>query len=472
MKNNANVESRRGFLKKIGLGASVAVLASACGRKSGEVADALPVKSAGASEPEADGQMTYRLNNKGEKVSLLGYGCMRWPTMTDENDEEVIDQEQVNRLVDYAIEHGVNYFDTAPVYIKGKSEPATGIALHRHDRSEYQIATKLSNSRGNHTFEEAVTMYRKSFVNLQVDYIDYYLLHNIGSGKDGKNGIELFNERFVDNGVLDFLLKEREAGRIRNLGFSVHCDEKTFDHMMSLHDKYHWDFVQIQMNYVDWHNMEDGDATAEYMYTRLAERNIPVVIMEPLLGGRLSNVPKYLAEQLQAHEPEKSIASWAFRFAGTYPGILTVLSGMTYMEHLEDNLKAYSPLVSLTEDELALLEDIAGKYKDFGLVDCTGCQYCMPCPYGLDIPGIFAYYNKCVNEGSLKKDEGDPEYRKARRAFLQGYNSAVPKLRQAEQCIGCKKCMKNCPQHIRIPKKMRMIEEYAEKLRAEWPDRL
>ena len=163
-----------------------------------------------------NGEMTHRINPKqGDKVSILGYGCMRWPMTKDENDKDIIDQEAVNRLVDYALEHGVNYFDTAPVYLQGQSEKATGNALKRHPRENYFIATKLSNMRGNFTYEEAIAMYRKSFAELQTDYIDYYLLHNMASE-------EVFNKRFRDNGVIDFLLKEREAGRIRNLGFSFH----------------------------------------------------------------------------------------------------------------------------------------------------------------------------------------------------------------------------------------------------------
>ena len=191
--------------------------------------------------------MTYRINNgNGDKVSILGYGCMRWPMTKDESGKDIIDQETTNRLVDYAIEHGVNYFDTSPVYLQGQSEQATGIALKRHPRESYFIATKLSNF-SNYTRENSMEMYRKSFENLQTDYIDYYLLHSIGGG-----GVEAFNARYVDNGMIDFLMKEREAGRIRNLGFSFHGNRESFDEFLKLHEKYHWDFVQIQLNYVDW----------------------------------------------------------------------------------------------------------------------------------------------------------------------------------------------------------------------------
>lgn len=449
---------RRDFLKKFGASAAtVAAVATSC-----KLTGKSPVGKSESVEPS--GEMTYRTAGHGDKVSILGYGCMRWPTIEDENGNKTIDQEEVNHLVDYALEHGINYFDTAPTYIKGQSEPCTGIALKRHPRESYFIATKLSNSRGNHSREEAMTMYRKSFENLQTDYIDYYLLHTIGSGKNGMTGPELVRKRFFDNGMVDFLLKEREAGRIRNLGFSVHCDDETFDYMMSLHEQYHWDFVQIQMNYVDWDHA-DGESKASYMYQELAKRNIPVIVMEPLLGGRLANIPEYSAKRLQTIEPQKSMASWAFRFCGTWPGVATVLSGMTYMEHLQDNLKTFSPLKPLTEEEFGLLAEIGDDFASFPLIDCNYCDYCMPCPYGLDIPGIFRHYNKCVNEGMISDDAADPDYKKARRAFLLGYDRSVPKLRQAEMCISCRKCEDACPQHVKIHREMKKIDKYVEVLR-------
>ena len=303
-------------------------------------------------------------------------------------------------------------------------------------------------------------MYKRSFKRLQTDYIDYYLLHSLGGG-----GIANFNRRFVDNGVLDFLLKEREAGRIRNLGFSFHGDSETFTQILELHEKYHWDFVMIQMNYLDWTHA--GGATAEFMYTELEKRGIPVNIMEPLLGGRLSKVPDHIAERLKERNPEGSVASWAFRFAGSHKGVMTVLSGMTYMEHLKDNLKSFSPLVPLTEDEFAFLEETAGLISSYPTVPCNDCKYCMPCPYGIDIPAILLHYNKCVNEGNISQSQQDENYRKARRAYLVSYDRAVPALRQASHCIGCGQCEGHCPQKIRIPRELHKIDRYIEKLKQE-----
>lgn len=448
---------RREFLKTAGLGAATTTaLLYGCAPKSGNTA------STPSGEIPTD-RMTYRTNpTTGDRVSLLGYGCMRWPLLEKPAaDGNPIDQQMVNSLVDYALEHGVNYFDTAPVYLQGFSERSTGIALKRHPRESYFIATKMSNF-SNYTYENSVAMYRQSFRELQVDYIDYYLLHSLGG-----RGLEAFQARFVDNGVLDFLLREREAGRIRNLGWSFHGSKELFDHMLSLHDsgKARWDFVQIQMNYVDWRNASGRNVKAEYLYGELAKRNIPAVIMEPLLGGRLSRLNDFLIGRLKERRPTQSAASWAFRFAGSYPDVLTVLSGMTYLEHLQDNIRTYSPLEELTDEEFALLEDTAQVMRRFPTIPCTDCQYCMPCPYGLNIPAIFAHYNKCVNEGNVPKNSQDPEYRKARRAFLIGYDRSVPRLRQASHCIGCRQCVSHCPQRIDIPKQMHRIDRYVEQLK-------
>lgn len=305
---------RREFLKRLGVGTAATTAALAgCDSKSNAVTGDRTAQG----EIPTD-RMTYRANpSTGDRVSLLGYGCMRWPTLSSPAaDGNVIDQDAVNTLVDYAIEHGVNYFDTSPVYMQGWSEKSTGIALSRHPRDKFFIATKLSNMH-NHTREASLAMYRKSFADLQVDYIDYYLLHSVGGG----NGMGLLRQRFFDNGVLDFLLAERKAGRIRNLGFSYHGDIRVFDYLLSLHDEIKWDFVQIQMNYLDWHHAKEinpRNTDAEYLYGELEKRGIPAVIMEPLLGGRLSNVHDHIVARLKQREPDRSVASVSAEPIPTY----------------------------------------------------------------------------------------------------------------------------------------------------------
>ena len=464
MKNNNNID-RREFLKRIGLG-TAAVSATAlvgCNSRSNPVTGNATTNS----EIPTD-SMTYRTNPKtGEKVSILGYGCMRWPDLdggAGRSDAD-LDQETINSLVDFAIAHGVNYFDTSPAYCKGRSEAATGIALSRHPREKFFIATKLSNFAPQTWSREAsLKMYHDSFKNLQVDYIDYLLLHGVGMG----GGMDEFNKRYIDNGVLDYLLHEREAGRIRNLGFSYHGDIAVFDYLLENYDKYKWDFVQIQLNYLDWHHAKEinpRNTNAEYLYTELAKRNIPAIIMEPLLGGRLSNVPDHIVSRLKQQEPERSVASWAFRYAGSFPDVLTVLSGMTYMEHLQDNLRSFCPLKPLTDSDTAFLYETADLMVQYPTIPCNDCKYCMPCPYGLDIPAILLHYNKCVNQGNVPESQQAENYREARQAFLVGYDRSVPKLRQASHCIGCNQCSPHCPQSIDIPKELHRIDNFVEHLK-------
>ena len=343
---------RREFLKRLGAGVTAVSATTVAGCSFRDAG----IGGSAQGEVPTD-KMTYRTDPKTkEQISLLGYGCMRWPMMpSPDGTGDVIDQEAVNRLVDYALAHGVNYFDTAPPYCRGLSEKATGTALKRHPRNSYYLATKMSNHRlagqglsPEELFDASVKMYRRSFEDLQTDYFDYYLLHIVGIG----SGMPFLMERFFDNGLLDFLLKEREAGRIRNLGWSFHGDVKVFDYVLDMGVK--WDFVQIQLNYLDWKHASGRNVNADYLYGELEKRGIPAVIMEPLLGGRLSNVPDHIVARLKQQRPENSVASWAFRFAGSPDGVLTVLSGMTYMEHLQDNIRTYSPLIPVTDEENCL----------------------------------------------------------------------------------------------------------------------
>jgi predicted aldo/keto reductase-like oxidoreductase len=454
MENNKTGKNltRRDFLKVAGTGAVLSAATLAGCRPAGTVS-----ATGGAPGEIPTDQMEYRTNpHSGDRVSLLGYGCMRWPTRQGASGME-IDQETVNALIDEAIAHGVNYFDTAPVYVMGQSETATGIALSRHPRESYFIATK--HSRGPFNFDQGRQMYYDSMRNLQVDYIDYYLLHNIGTS------IESFHARFIDNGLLDFFLEEKAAGRIRNLGWSFHGIQEVFDYALAYND-IQWDFCQIQLNYQDWqHANVPRNVNAEYLYGELVKKNVPAVIMEPLLGGRLARVPAQAQNMMRAVNPQDTPAKWAFRYSGTPENVLTVLSGMTYMEHLQENLRTFGPFTPMNQAEYDVLDQVTGILVDSDYILCTTCEYCMPCPYGLDIPQVFAHYNKCVSEGNLLESSDDDNYRKARRAFLVGYDRSVPKLRQANRCINCEQCLPKCPQSIDIPVEMARVDSYAENLR-------
>ncbi len=466
-KKQSHIINRRTFLKVFGAGTAALTTATIAGCDGSETTPG---------EPPV-GKMTYRINpNTGEKVSILGFGMMRLPSKgarasARENGDGEIDQEMVNRQVDYALEHGVNLFDTSPMYCKGGSEHATGIALSRHPRHTYQISTKMSNMH-DYSREASIEMFNNSLKELQTDYLDYYLLHNIGGSDDRDDPMALFEDRFINNGILDFMLQKRKEGIVRNLGFSYHGDISIFDHALHLHDEgvAHWDFVLIELNYLDWKHareVNEMNTNAEYLYGELEKRNIPALIMEPLLGGRLSNMPDKLVARMKQRAPEKSVASWAFRYAATPKGVLSLLSGMTFMEHLKDNLNTLCPLVPLTDEEKKFLEDIATELISYNTIPCNDCKYCMPCPYGLDIPGIFVHYNKCLSEGNVPQDSKSPEYQKARRAFLVGYDRSVPKLRQAAHCIGCGQCLSTCPQRIMIPAQLQKIDKYVEQLRQE-----
>ena len=423
----------------------------------------------------SNGAMTCRINpNTGDKVSLLGFGMMRLPVegggTARENPDSPIDQQAVNDMVDYALTHGVNFFDTSPAYCQGLSEQSTGIALSRHPRSSYYLSTKLSNfAKGTWSREESQAMFERSLRYLQTDYVDYLLLHALGNSRDP---LKAFNNRYMDNGILDWLVEQKQKGRIRNLGFSYHGSPEFFSRLMRLHDEgtYHWDFVLIELNYLDWnyaHEINPRNSNASYLYEELHKRNIPVLVMEPLLGGRLAKQPTPIVREMKKMDINASPASWAFRYAGTPEGILTVLSGMTYLEHLQENCRTYSPLRPITPDENAMLMRLAGEIAGMKAIPCTACNYCMPCPYGLNIPIIFTYYNNCLAEELMPSvsDAHDPDFRKARRRWLIGYDRAVPGMRQADHCIGCNHCMPHCPQRIDIPREMQRIDSFVEQLK-------
>ena len=429
--------SRREFLRKLGIGAGSAMALMAL-----EPFGAWARPQGKNSQSQGENRMTYRVQHgSGEQISLLGFGMMRLPN----------NQEEVNQLVDYAIEHGVNYFDTAPMYMGGQSEVLTGNF----------VATKMSNqNRRSWSFDDSKRMYETSLEKLKVDHIDYYLLHSIGGGMDSLKG------RFLDNGILDFLLKEREAGRIRHLGFSYHGDVRDFDWLLDRQEQYHWDFCQIQMNFLDWRHasMRGGrrsDADAEYLYNKCEKTGVQCVVMEPLRGGAFGRMAAELTEQLKAVHPDDSTARWAFRWVGSHPNILTTLSGMNRMDHLEENVKTFSPLDPCTPQENQLLAEIADQMSGIPTIPCTTCEYCMPCPYGVNIPKNFAYYNEAVNEHLLPLPSPTAaNYAERQALFAEGYRKALPdEATWARKCQDCEECLSKCPQQIRIPNQLARIVE-------------
>ena len=410
--------------------------------------------------------MTSRYTVDGKKVSLLGYGAMRLPTtdgghannwVKEGYTASAIDQALLNRQVKTLLDAGVNYFDTSPAYCRGESEAALGVALKAsgYDRKDYFLATKLSNfAPQQYPLAACKAMFESSLKALQTDTIDNYLLHSVGNG-----GFETFKKRYVENGAADWCAELRAQGRIKNLGFSYHGAKEALDWCLERHDKYHWDFVQIQMNYVDWRHakeVNERNLDAKYLYETLAKMDIPVVIMEPLLGGRLARYNYALAQTLTPLDPEATLAKWALRFCGTFPKVMTVLSGMTRTEHIEENLATFSPLKPCSEAELDALERAAQAYLSLNTIPCNSCNYCMPCPYGLDIVALLQFRNSVLAAKTAP----------SAKEILKNYAKAVPEeLRRADHCTGCGRCSPHCPQSIDIPREIAAIDEWIDDLK-------
>ena len=427
---------------------------------------AAPLRAAGIvpqnwkfTEPAQGDQVIHRtwksLGN--ESISLLGMGCMRFPRKPGGGRRAPLDQEAVNQMIDYALEHGINYFDTAPAY--GDSERATGEALSRHKRGEYLIATKMSNF-SNAELGACKTMFANSLKNLRTNYVDYFLLHSIGSVED-------FKKRFVDNGLLPYLQELRKKGTIRHLGFSFHGSNAALKALLDM--PYDWEFVQIQMNYVDWKDMplEDSNEAcdSETLYNMLVAKGIPVVIMEPIRGGALANVSTGLKEKLAERFPKLSPAGVALTFASSYPGVMCTLSGMSNMQQLMENVYTFSHFKPFDEQDNDYLMEMARLYNGNPHIPCTACRYCMPCPRGVDIPGVFAVYNGSSDalklpDPSNKRAKG---YKEKRKEFLTRY-ATLAKNTDASACVMCDACLPKCPQRIRISEQMRMIHKLVKDL--------
>lgn len=357
------------------------------------------------------------LGNITEEISLLGYGCMRFPKIQEDKPE--IDKEKSQKLIDYAYEHGVNYFDTAYPYHGGLSELFIGEALKKYPRESFYLATKMP-PWDIKTTEDAERIFEEQLKKCQVSYFDFYLLHNMNT--------ENF-KHFEDLKAYELLSRKKAEGKIRYLGFSFHDTPKRLKTFVQAHD---WDFAQIQLNYLDW---EFQDAKGQYEI--LADNGIPVIVMEPVRGGALATLCDGAKELLLAKNPKDSVASWAIRYAASLPNVLTVLSGMSDMAQVQDNVATVTNFKPLDEGEREVLDKALELYKESRTVPCTGCSYCMPCPAGVDIPQIFAIYNQyCVS-----RDKG---------AFIDSYQE-LEESKRAHNCVNCKKCMEHCPQSIKIP---------------------
>ena len=376
--------------------------------------------------------MLYR-DFKGLSLSRLGFGAMRLPCV--DGDDATPDQAAVDEMVDYAIEHGVNYFDTAWGYHAGNSEIVLGRALARYPRDSFYLADKfpgydLSN------MGKVKEIFERQLEKTGAGYFDFYLFHNV---------CEMNVDGYLDpaNGILDYLLEQKRAGRIRHLGFSAHGAIPVMERFLDAYGK-EMEFCQIQLNYLDW---EFQDARGKVDLLR--KWDIPVWVMEPVRGGKLARLGEKDEARLAALRPDERPVAWAFRFLQGIPEVTVTLSGMSDFEQLKENVQTYSEERPLSEEELAALMDIAHEMGAQGTVPCTACHYCTShCPMGLDIPHLLSLYNQLVVTG-----KGD---------FIAPMAlSALPEDKRPAACIGCGSCAAVCPQQIDIPG---TLAEFAEKL--------
>ena len=348
---------------------------------------------------------------KSIRLSGLGMGAMRLPM----KDKDSIDEEKSHEIFDRALRGGINYFDTAYVYNGGGSERCLGAWMKKHPRDSFYIASKF-NVNANPDYE---AVFEEQLERLQTDRIDFYLIHCV---------MDSNADKYIQGGCIDYFREQQKKGRITYLGFSSHASTKT---LARFADLTHWDFAQIQMNYYDW---VYGTAAEEYQI--LTERNIPIMVMEPVRGGRLATLTPEVSKMLQAVHPDWSMASWALRFVKSHPQVQVILSGMSNLEQLEDNLKTFEEAGGLDEGDMQTLLEAGDLFKKQIQVPCTGCRYCVDdCPMAISIPEYLQVYNAYKVDGpwalsGLKRVESQGKF---------------------TDCIGCGACAGHCPQDIDIP---------------------
>ena len=363
---------------------------------------------------------------RGLQLSALGFGTMRLPTL----EGGAIDEAQTGEMVRYALEHGINYFDTAYPYHGGMSEVVIGKALKAYPRERFYLADKYPGHQISSTYNPA-EIFEEQLKKCGVEYFDFYLLHNVY-----ENSIKTYlDPRW---GIVDYFLEQKRQGRIRYLGFSAHGGIDTLREFLdACGDK--MDFCQIQLNYLDW-KLQD----AKSKYELLTERNIPVLVMEPVRGGKLARLSEEDKEKLKALRPEESIPAWSFRWLQELPNVKVVLSGMSNMEQMVDNVKTFSSEKPLGAKERQLLTSVAdGMMKDF--IPCTACRYCCDgCPMGLNIPMLLQVYNDL----------------RFKPMFTVGMRiEGLPEEKRPSACIGCRACEQICPQGIQISELMKDCTE-------------
>ncbi len=358
------------------------------------------------------------------KLSALGLGAMRLPVI--DGNGAAVDAAATEEMVAYAMEQGINYYDTAWGYHSGNSETVIGKALGKYPRENFYLATKfpgydLAN------MPKVKEIFEKQLEKCGVDYFDFYLFHNV---------CEINIDAYLDKqyGIYEYLMEQKRNGRIRHLGFSAHGDLDVMKRFLEAYGK-DMEFCQIQLNYLDW-SFQNAEAKVEL----LKSYNIPVWVMEPLRGGKLVKLPEEQGQRLKAARPEEEIPAWAFRFLQSIPGVTMILSGMSNMEQLQANIRTFGEEKPLAKEEMDMLMDVVSAMKN-NTLPCTACHYCVShCPKGIDIPKILELYNEHSLTGG---------------GFLAPMAiGAMPKEKQPSACVGCRSCEKVCPQQIKISETM------------------
>lgn len=365
----------------------------------------------------------------GEEIPKLGFGLMRLPMIGED-----VDIEQTKQMVDLFIKKGFTYFDTAYGYLGGKSEAAAKVALvDRYPRESFQLATKLPAWAGASNAEEAKQMFYTSLERTGAGYFDFYLLHNLGDNR---------TKVFDDFGIWEFVKELKEQGLIKHLGFSFHDTADKLEEILKLHPEV--EFVQLQINYIDW---EDEHVQSRKNYEVCKKYGKPVIVMEPVKGGTLAKLPADIDKIFKDADPSASAPSWALRFVASHDNLVTVLSGMSTFEQMQDNVSFMENFKPLTDDEYKVIDKVIDALHAKPTIPCTGCSYCTKgCPQGVNIPGCFNSMNTYLTYDNVDAAKG-------------GYFWATQKGGKASECIGCGQCETVCPQHISIIDELKKVAE-------------
>ncbi|MFK5883758.1 MAG: aldo/keto reductase [Candidatus Izemoplasma sp.] len=359
-----------------------------------------------------------------KEPSLLGFGCMRFPTKNNK-----IDFDEAKKMIDFAVKNGVNYIDTAYFYHDGESERVVKEIIKDYKREDFYLADKMPLWMAKNK-EDVSKIFEDQLEKTGVEYFDFYLVHAVSK------------ERLIDIekwDVMEILDEYKAQGKIKHIGFSFHDDLETFKKAVDIYD---WDFCQIQLNYMDIDHQQGIEG-----YNLLTEKDIPVIVMEPIRGGSLAKFNPAIEKILTDSNSEVTMASWALRWVGSLPNVKVILSGMSTMEHVIDNLKTFTDFKPLNPNELELIAKVRENLLSLIKVDCTSCNYCMPCEYGVDIPGNFRIFN----QHSMYKNDGHAKW---------SYSNIDSKNMGGDQCVECNECMPKCPQNIEIPTRLAEMQEY------------